>query len=75
MLSRLQLYLLIGAAFVLGVLGIYARGVQLGIDRARQKVDRQRLKNFRTALEVENEIEILDDTHLADRANEWVRKK
>lgn len=72
--SRIQLYLLIGAAFLLGAVGIYASGVQRGIDRTQRKIDEKRLDNFRTAMEVENEVEALDDTSLADRANEWVRK-
>ena len=73
--ARIQLYLLIGAAFILGVVGIYASGVQRGIDRTKRKIDERRLENFRTAMEVEEEIEILNDTHLATRAKEWVRNK
>ena len=72
--ARIQMYLLLGAAFVLGAVGIYASGVQRGIDRAKRKIDEQRLDNMQTAKKVENEIEILDDSGLADRANEWVRK-
>jgi hypothetical protein len=73
--ARIQLYLFIGAAFILGVVGIYASGVQRGIDRTKRKIDERRLENFRTAMEVEEEIEILNDTHLATRAKEWVRNK
>lgn len=75
MLSRLKLYLLLGAAFLLGIVGIYASGVQRGIDRNQARVDRARLKNMQTAKEVEDEIEILDDVDLADRAREWVRRQ
>lgn len=74
MFSRIQLYLFIGAAFVLGAVGIYASGVQRGIDRTRNRINEKRLDNVRTAKEVEDEIESMDDMHLADRANEWVRK-
>ena len=73
--ARIQLYLFIGAAFILGVVGIYASGVQRGIDRTKRKINERRLENFHTAMEVEEEIEILDDTHLATRAKEWVRNK
>lgn len=73
--SRIQLYLLIGAAFILGAVGIYASGVQRGIDRSRNRINEQRLENIRTAKEVEDEIEALDDIGLVDRASEWVRKK
>ena len=72
--ARIQLYLLIGAAFFLGVVGIYASGVQRGIDRTRNKINEKRLDDVRAAKEVEDEIEGLGDTSLADRANEWVRK-
>lgn len=71
--SRIQLYLLIGAAFLLGAVGVYVSGVQRGIDRTRNKINEKRLDVVRTAKEVENEVESLDDTNLADRANEWVR--
>ena len=72
--ARIQLYLLIGAAFFLGVVGIYASGVQRGIDRTRNKINEKRLDDVRAAKEVEDEIESLGNTSLADRANEWVRK-
>lgn len=74
-MSRIQLYLLIGAAFVLGAVGIYVRGIQSGIDRTKRRIDERRLENFQTAAEVEEEIELLDDTHLATRAQEWVRNR
>jgi hypothetical protein len=75
MLARIQLYLFIGATFILGALGIYASGVQRGADRAKRKIDEQRLDNMRTAKEVGDETESLDDAGLADRAGRWVRKK
>lgn len=73
MFARFQLYLFLAAAFVLGVLGVYATGVQRGVDRAQRKVDQRRLGDMQTAKEVEDEIEILDDVDLARRASEWVR--
>ena len=72
--TRLQLYLLIGAAFVLGAVGIYASGVHRGVDRTKRRIDERRLENMRTAKEVEDEIETLDDVDLVRRASEWVRK-
>lgn len=74
MFTRLQLYLFIGAAFVLGVLGIYASGVQRGIDRTQRKIDTRRLENMKTAKDVKDEIQILDDVDLARRAQRWMRK-
>ena len=75
MLTRIKLYLFIGVAFVLGAVGIYLGGVQRGIDRNQARLDRQRISNMRTAKEVEDEIEILDDVDLANRAREWVRRR
>lgn len=75
MFGRIQLYALLAFAFVAGMLGIYVSGVQRGIDRTKRKIDEKRLSNMKTAKEVEDEVEVMDDTHLADRANEWVRSK
>jgi hypothetical protein len=74
MFSRIQLYLFIGAAFILGAVGIYASGVQRGIDRTQRRIDKQRLDNMKTAKDVKDEVEILDDVDLARRAQRWVRK-
>jgi hypothetical protein len=74
MFSRIQLYLFIGAAFVLGAVGIYASGVQRGIDRTQRRIDKQRLDNMKTAKDVKDEVEILGDVDLARRAQRWVRK-
>lgn len=70
--ARLQLWALIGLAFVAGVLGIYMSGVQRGIDRQRSKLDRARLDKITEAKEIEDEINA--DPHLVDRARQWVRK-
>jgi hypothetical protein len=75
MLGRLQLYGLIAIAFVAGLLGIYVSGVQSGIDRAKRKIDEKRLDNFATAKEVNDEVQVLDDSSLSDRADKWVRSK
>lgn len=70
-LTRLQLYLFIGAAFVLGALGIYASGVQRGIDRQRGQLDRARLDKIGQAKEIEDEINA--DPDIVNRARQWVR--
>jgi hypothetical protein len=72
MFARIQLYLLIGAAFVLGALGIYASGVQRGIDKQRGQIDRARLSQIIKAKEIEDEVR--DDRNVADRAHRWVRR-
>lgn len=73
MIARLQLWALIGLAFVAGILGIYRAGARAGVDQARRKLDEKRLADIRKARGVQNEIEILDDSGLADRASRWLR--
>lgn len=70
--ARLQLYALLALAFVAGVLGIYAAGVQRGIDRQKSKIDKKRLDAASKAKEVRDEVD--SDPYLVDRANQWVRK-
>ena len=38
------------------------------------KQTKQRLEDMKTAQGVRDEVEILDDTGLADRASKWLRK-
>jgi len=71
--ARLQLYALLALAFAAGVLGIYMAGVQRGIARQQARIDARRIDNYRTAKEVADEIESLDDPYLVDRANQWLR--
>ena len=72
MFARIQLYLLIGVAFALGVLGIYASGVQRGIDKQRGQLDRARLSQITKAKEIEDEVR--SDPDVANRAQRWVRR-
>ena len=71
--AKLQLYALIALEFIARVLGIYKAGARAGVDRVRRKIDERRLDNFATAKEVSDEVEILDDTGLSDRASKWLR--
>jgi hypothetical protein len=71
--ARLQLWALVALAFVAGIAGIYMAGVQRGIDRQRSKIDRARLDKIGQAKDIEDEIEILDDTGLSNRASKWLR--
>lgn len=74
MIARLQLYGLLALAFVAGVFGVYMAGVQRGIARQQSKIDANRLDNYKTAKETADEVEAMDDPHLADLASRWVRK-
>ena len=74
MISRIQLYVLLGLAFVAGVFGVYSSGVQRGIDRTRDKLNEDRLDKMKTAKEIEDEVRNADDPYLVDRAGQWVRK-
>ena len=71
--AKLKLYLFVAVAFVAGVLGIYMSGVRRGIDRQRSKIDRARLDKIGKAKEIKDDVEILDDSGLADRASQWLR--
>lgn len=73
-MARLQLYALIGAGFVLGLLGIYSAGIMRGQDKVKRKLDEDRLNNLKTHKEITDEINQLDDPYLVDRASQWVRK-
>jgi hypothetical protein len=73
-INKLQMYGLIAVTFVLGLLGIYSAGVSRGQDKIKRKLDQKLIDNMRTAKDIDDEIDTLTDTSLADRANEWVRK-
>lgn len=73
-MQKLQLYALIGAAFVLGLIGIYSTGVARGQDKIKRKIDEKRLSNLNTQKEIKDEVKTLDDTELSERASTWVRK-
>jgi hypothetical protein len=72
-IARWQLYLFVAAAFVLGVLGIRARWLAEGEERARGKMETQRRKAVDNANEVRNEVEAFDRDTLRGRATIWVR--
>lgn len=74
MWGRLKLYAIAGAAFALGLLGTYWRGRSDGASSARASTTEQRLDIMKQAKEVEDEIEILDDVGLGERAGKWLRE-
>ena len=72
-LTKWQLYAVLGAAFVLGILGIRTKLLAEGEARLRAKIDAGRLDAIREATEVRNEVEALGDDALKRRAVVWLR--
>lgn len=64
----------IGAALLSG-LAMYFFGYRKAGKVRTAKETEQRLKDMKKAQEVRDEVEILDDTGLADRASKWLRKR
>lgn len=71
--ARWQLYLVIAAAFIVGLLGIRSKLLADGEARLRAKMDRARLDAVQAAKEIDNEVEGLDPDDLKRRATVWVR--
>jgi len=73
-IGKLQMYGLMAAAFMLGLIGIYSAGVARGQDKIKRKIDEKRLANMRSQKEITNEIGELDEDELYHRGTKWVRK-
>ena len=74
LLARFKMYLwLIGAALV-AVVTVYFRGKADGRHDLEHEIKDKRLDNLMKAKEIEDEVEALDDTGLAERASKWVRE-
>ena len=73
LLSRIKMYLLLIGATLLAFVTVYFRGKSDGRTVLEHEIKDKRLEDMMTAKEVEDEVEILDDAGLADRASRWVR--
>lgn len=73
MFGKLQLYALIGGAFMLGLIGIYSAGISRGQDKVRRKIDASRIRNLQTNKEISDEVNSYDDPYLVQSARKWVR--
>lgn len=73
-IGKLQLYGLMAAAFMLGLMGIYSAGVARGQDKIKRKIDEKRLSNMRSQKDIMNEIDELDEDELYHRGTKWLRK-
>lgn len=71
---KVKVGLVVGAAFVIGLLRWRSAAVERALEDLRQRQDAQRAENVRTAGEVKHEIETLDDVGLGARASKWLRK-
>ena len=73
--GRIKLYIAAGAAFALGLLGIYLSGRRAGADAARAAANEARFDDLATAKRIEVETNALNDDALRERASRWVRRK
>lgn len=71
---KVKVALLVGAAFVIGLLRWRSVAVEKALQDLRDKQDLQRANNIRAAVETKHEVETLDDVGLAARASKWLRK-
>ena len=71
---KVKVALLVGAAFVIGLLRWRSVAIEKALQDLRDKQDLQRAENILAAGETRHEIETLDDVGLAARASQWLRK-
>jgi hypothetical protein len=72
---RFKIYGMIAVGIVLGLLGWRSAGIKAALEKAEAKEKERRLDQIRTAKEVEEYVESLDDNSLRQRASRWVRNK
>jgi hypothetical protein len=72
---RFKIYGMIAVGIVLGLLGWRSAGIKAALEKAEAKEKERRLDQIRTAKEVEEYVESLDDNSLRQRASRWVRDK
>ena len=72
---RFKIYGIIVIGVVLGLLGWRSAGIKAALEKAEAEEKERRLDQIRTAKEVEDDVESLDDNSLRQRASRWVRNK
>jgi tRNA(Ser,Leu) C12 N-acetylase TAN1 len=72
-LARLKMYLWVIGAALVAVVTVYFRGMAVGRHDLEYEIKDKRLEDIMKAKEIEDEVEALDDTGLAERASKWVR--
>ena len=71
---RIKLYALGLLAFIAALLKLRHDAVSKALLKVQADQAEKRIDAMRTAKEIEDEIEVLDDSGLADRASRWVRE-
>ena len=70
---RWKIYGLAARAFVFALMRWRSAAVDSALAEAEAQRNKQRLKAIEEAAKVRDEVEIMDDTGLADRASRWMR--
>jgi len=73
LLGRIKTYLAAAGVVLAAVLIAYFRGKRDSIHEYEREADQHLIDSMRTAREVEDEIESLDDVGLGERASKWLR--
>ena len=71
---KLKLYAIGALAFIAALLKLRHDAVSQALFKVQADQAEKRIDAMRAAKEIEDEIEVLDDSGLADRASRWVRK-
>jgi len=71
---RIKLYAIGAVVFIAALLKLRHDAVSKALYKMQADQAEKRIDAMRAAKEIENEIEVLDDSGLADRASKWVRE-
>ena len=71
--GRIKTYLAIAGAFVVALALAFLRGASIGAANADRKSKDELLNDVAEAQKVREDVEILDDVGLGDRASKWLR--
>lgn len=71
---RIKLYAIGAVVFIAALLKLRHDAVSKALFKLQADQAEKRIDAMRAAKEIEDEIEVLDDSGLADRASKWVRE-
>ena len=74
LIARLKLYAIGAAVFIAALLKLRHDDVSKALFKLQADQAEKRIDAMRAAQEIEDEIEVLDDSGLADRASKWLRE-